>query len=85
MNGHTKVCQVLSDAGGDWKAVNNVLQTPRDVGHAYQEIVNMLPERIRDERLLSQAEEFARLKQRNIGMYVAANNFQFICHVLSLY
>ena len=59
------MCQVLSDAGADWNAVNNVQQTPRDVARPFPEIVNLLPQKIRDEKLLMQAEEFARLIQQH--------------------
>ena len=65
MSGHLHVCQVLSHAGADWNAVNNVQQTPRDVARPFPEIVNLLPQKIRDEQLLMQAEEFARLIQQN--------------------
>ena len=63
MSGHVHVCQVLSDAGASWTAVNNLRQTPRDVGDEYPNIVSMYPQRLRNEKLVSQAEEFVRLKQ----------------------
>jgi len=66
MAGHVDVCRVLSDLGADWTIQNNLGQTSLDVGNEHLEIVKMYPERLRNERWMSQAEEFARLQQKSV-------------------
>ena len=72
MGGHVNVCRVLSDLGADWMAKNNVGQTSVDVTSCI-EIVNMFPERLRDEKWMSQAEEFSKLRQQGLDKQSSVN------------
>ena len=61
MQGHFDVCKALSDAGADWHAQNNIRQTPLDLAVGNPDILSLLPERIRNSRLVHQADEYAKI------------------------